>query len=166
MQRMDALEQDVHFYFFEKTEDNVSTRPPFPSSGLPDAKWANLLKEKSSRDEHILSGFTADMARLKALPDDIQEWMLGEILFEHREDLAWAYVDVLESCSKHHDSSPLLDMPMLRDSLERLCAREDIVYHDTDAAERKLPPEGQRPARAGRRGLQRFLSLLSKLSTK
>jgi len=162
MQRVDALEHEVKFHFFDVVQEDVP-RHDFPEFCLPETSWAKIMKDKPSRDQFILCGFARDIALFSEFPVELQEWMLGELLFEHREDLSLAYVGVLEACSTYHDVNPILDMPMLVDCLERLGTREQVIRGGAclDIDRPELPRKTN--ARVGQRGLLNFLTLLAKL---
>ena len=162
MQRVDALEHEVVFHFFDAVQEDVP-RHEFPDFCLPETSWARIMKSKTSRDQFILYGFARDIAIVTEFPAELQEWMLGEILFEHREDLSLAYVGVLEACSTHHDVSPLLDMPMLADCLERLGIREEIIKGGACLDFGRTEEHKKPNVRVGQRGLLNFLTLLAKL---
>ncbi|GAB7344822.1 hypothetical protein MBLNU457_3278t1 [Dothideomycetes sp. NU457] len=162
MQRVDALEQEVKFHFFDVVQEDVP-RHDFPEFCLPETSWAKIMKDKLARDQFILCGFARDIALFYEFPTELQEWMLGELLFELREDLSLAYVGVLEACSVHHDIDTLLDMPMLADCLERLGTREQVIRGGAclDLGRSEEPRKAN--ARVGQRGLLNFLALLAKL---
>lgn len=52
---------------------------------------------------------------------------------------------------------------MLRDSMTRLGARDEIIYETPSDDEEPAPPDLRRPVKTGRRGLSNFLLLLSRL---
>ena len=163
MQRMDALEKDVTFHFFEVGHEEHAARLAFPAERLPKKGWTTLLLETASRTQTILSGFAADMASVEALPGEVQEWMLGEILLEQREDLCYAYMGVLEACARHDNSVDLLDVSMLRDCFSRLGARSDILENSTVTQTKAVAVKGHKPSGVTS-GLQNLVVLISKLS--
>ncbi|PSK33506.1 hypothetical protein B9Z65_7393 [Elsinoe australis] len=163
LRNVDALEQEVRFHFFDSVLEQDPTRLPFPETTKEWHECVQILKEDDSRDQAVTSGFLADLCRVKALPLELQEWFLGEIIFEDRDEISHAYVHILAECAKHEPISSLLDLPMLRDSMTRLGARDEIIYEAPAGAEEPAPPDLRRLVKTGRRGLSNFLLLLSRL---
>ena len=115
MKRMDALQEDVRFQFFERRGEEEQTRPSFPEESLSPKGWTKLLRNVGSRDHTVLSGCAAEMARVSALSEEVQEWMLNErkhtrasdtvletlsdimiVFFEMKDELSHAYIGILE----------------------------------------------------------------------
>lgn len=163
MKRMDALHQQVRFHFFNNVDIKDQRRPSFPESSIGNTVWTSLLKDRS-RDQTFISGFAADLSRGLPLTEQAQEWVLGELLYEDRDDLCQAYVDVLEACSSRMTNC-IIDRPMVRDCMSRLGGRDGIVYDGTEtrAAEAKRQ---NHTASALPNGLRHVLLLLCKLSPK
>ncbi|KAF4549919.1 Hypothetical protein D9617_19g102240 [Elsinoe fawcettii] len=163
---LDKREHDVEFHFFDTVLEADQTRQKFPGTMGKADNWVEILSDDRKRDQAAESGFIADMCRVKPLPAELQEWFLGEVIFEDRDELSHAYVEILVECAQHVPLSPALDLVMLRDSMTRLGARNDIVDECSSSGEDPGSFEARRKAKIGRRGLYNFLNLLSQLKDK
>ena len=125
IRRTEALQQDLTWYFFE---DKLSTPPKtdvFPVQALPETGWMTTLKVGWERQQACLTGFVADMAQLQHLPSEIITWMLDETFFEPRDDLAYAYLGILE---KHPQIlREVLTVPRLCEILNRFAGRTSVT---------------------------------------
>jgi len=164
MKRIDVLEQEVRFDFFTTPSADVHARHDFPTASLPQNSWAKCMKDTSAREQVVLSDFAADMSSVVPLPAEVQEWMLGEILFESRDDLSHAYIEILDVCAQHDTTGPLFDMPMLLDCMERLGAKEDVIGNYAKANSCMLRTSSKAHSPTMPVGLQNFLLLLSAMS--
>ncbi|PNS14757.1 hypothetical protein CAC42_1986 [Sphaceloma murrayae] len=169
LRTMDALEQDVRFHFFDSVLEKDPTRLPFPHMSGEWDVWINILKgeqKQSSREKAVLSGFVADLCLIHPLPEELQEWLLGEIIFEDRDEFSRAYASILTACAQYEKTSQLLDFPMLKDSMIRLGAKADIICDPVNDEDKDETNDQRRTLKAGRRGLSDFLLLLSGLRDK
>ncbi|KAF2227208.1 hypothetical protein BDZ85DRAFT_314815 [Elsinoe ampelina] len=166
LKAMSAMEHEVRFHFFDTVFEVDETRQKFPGSMGKADYWVELLNDDRKREQAAESGFIADMCRYKPLPAELQEWFLGEIIFEEREHLSHAYVQILVECAQHETTLTALDLVMLRDSMTRLGARNDIVDECYVGEEDPSTFEARRKAKIGRQGLFNFLGLLSQLKDK
>ena len=98
MRRTEALQQDLTWYFFDEKANPFWKREPFPSQVLPETGWMTALKRTWERQQAFLTGFIFDMAQIQQLPPEIISWMLDETIFEPRDELAHAYMSILEKC--------------------------------------------------------------------
>ncbi|KAG8628919.1 hypothetical protein KVT40_002784 [Elsinoe batatas] len=166
LKAMGAMEHEVRFHFFDTVFEVDESRQKFPGSMGKADYWVELLNDDRKREQAAESGFIADMCRYKPLPAELQEWFLGEIIFEEREHLSHAYVQILVECAQHETTASALDLVMLRDSMTRLGARNDIVDECYVGEEDPSTFEARRKAKIGRQGLFNFLGLLSQLKDK
>lgn len=105
MQRMDALEEEVHCHFFQTTHLRPS-RPEFPVHVLKENKqWTAVMKDQTTREHAFTSGFVADLTQILLLPDEIIAWVLQELLYETQPQLSLAYVYALETHFKKRPTS-------------------------------------------------------------
>ncbi|KAF1348696.1 hypothetical protein BDV97DRAFT_354140 [Delphinella strobiligena] len=105
MQRMDALEEEVHCHFFQPNHLRPS-RPEFPLNALKKNKqWTAVMKDQTSRDHAFTSGFVADMTQILLLPDEIIAWLLQGLLYETQPQLSLACVYALETHFKKKPTS-------------------------------------------------------------
>jgi hypothetical protein len=95
VKRTEAIRTEKVWYFFDLVRDNSRSARPLPACTETDG-WRTMLADPQSREQVLLSGFVRDMVALEdTLDDDLFEWMLNEICFEHRDDLREAYCKVL-----------------------------------------------------------------------
>jgi hypothetical protein len=118
---MDALQEEVHYHFFKRTEvENL--RIEFPAGSLAETKaWQGIMKDKASREQAFKSGFVADMTRVLPLPDGVIQWILQELLYEKQAQLSLAYVCAIDV---HLESTPG-SLETLRSALLDMAGRED-----------------------------------------
>ena len=108
LDRMDALEQEVKFHFFDSVLEDDPTRLSFPDLEPRWAKWMQILQSESSSHEAMITltiedsksmeyaaSFVADICYSRSVPAELQEWCLGEC--EYRCDSRLTSVLILVS---------------------------------------------------------------------
>lgn len=100
MARTEAMQDEKKFYYFRKGD-------PFPAKQFPTSitanaptSWTKLLVHEGSRTQAFLSGFVAEMARQRPIPNEICSWIESQLGHEARKDLCEAYVEVLRACAE------------------------------------------------------------------
>ncbi|KAF2083289.1 hypothetical protein K490DRAFT_52054 [Saccharata proteae CBS 121410] len=124
LERTEALDKRTVWHLFE--EGQHPGRSLFPRECLPAAGWqSRLLQEQSLREAAFLNGMVKSLTRRDALPDEVLAWMLEELPLCPRDDLANAYVDVLESCPEQMRS--LLDLGRIQSLFTQLRAKKELL---------------------------------------
>ncbi|KAL9078966.1 MAG: hypothetical protein Q9157_002109 [Trypethelium eluteriae] len=150
MRRTEALQQDLMWHFFNDEPKPLPKRQPFPVQALPETGWMTALKGSFERQQACLTGFVRDMAKLQELPSEIISWMLDEVMFEPRDDLAYAYMRILEQSPQVlketltiHRFDAILDELGAREKAKRL----DETTYPTFRAKESFPPVPKRLCR-------------------
>ncbi|KAI9688181.1 MAG: hypothetical protein M1822_001687 [Bathelium mastoideum] len=146
IRRTEALQQDLAWHFFKDEPTVLSERDPFPAKALPETGWMTTLTDTWERQQACLTGFVADMARLQQLPSEIITWMLDEAIFEPREDLAYAYLSILEKCPQA--IKRILTIPRLSALFGKLGGKNSIITVEEPVAPTFRSPESRPPAPA------------------
>jgi hypothetical protein len=101
VKRTEAMQFEKGWYFFDSVRVGFPTTRRLPAFTETES-WKAMLANPQSRNQVLLSGFARDMVALEGrLDKDIFQWMLGEICFEHRNDLREAYCKVVEATEDH-----------------------------------------------------------------
>ncbi|KAL9086796.1 MAG: hypothetical protein Q9165_006943 [Trypethelium subeluteriae] len=143
MRRTEALQQDLTWHFFDDESELVPKRQPFPSRALPETGWMTALKESFERQQACLTGFVRDMAKLQELPSEIISWMLDEVMIEPRDDIAYAYMRIIEQSPQV--LKELFTTNRFDTILDELGAKEkakriDEMTHPTFRTKESFPP--------------------------
>lgn len=96
LQRTEALESDDVFHFFAGPDTFQAERTKFPIQIL-DSFWSNLLQDEATRSQACLSGFVAEVAAVHDPPKEVLQWLVNEVIFEPRDELCEAYIEILRS---------------------------------------------------------------------
>jgi hypothetical protein len=141
IERNDILEKKVQYPFFRLADPRAHLSKPFPTATLTSEDWTGLLQEQGVREELFRCGFVADMARISALPDELVQWMLSELLQDLEGSLASAYVSALE----HSFSNTPFTTVHLRKQFLLRTGREDLEPDLFSNMATMPPPAHQRP---------------------
>ncbi|CAD0111097.1 unnamed protein product [Aureobasidium uvarum] len=141
IERNDLLEKHVQYPFFRHADPRTHLSKPFPDTTLFTQDWTSLLQDQSMREQSFTSGFVADMARVSALPDELVQWMLSELLQDLEDGLASAYVSALE----YSFSSTSFTTDHLRRQFLLRAGREDLEPDLFSDMSSRPPPAHQRP---------------------
>ncbi|KAH0208579.1 hypothetical protein KCU86_g7973, partial [Aureobasidium melanogenum] len=139
IERNDVLEKNVQYPFFRHADSRTHLSKPFPNMALS-KDWTSSLQVPKAREELFKSGFVADMARVSALPDEIVQWMMSELLQDLEGSLASAYVSTLE----HSFSNNSFSTDHLRRQFLLQAGREDLEPDLFSNMSSKPPPAHQR----------------------
>ena len=148
MRRTEALQQDLTWHFFNDNPESIAKRDPFPLEALPEIGWMTALKGPWERQQACLTGFVSDMTRIQELPFEIISWMLDETIFEPRDDLAYAYMNILERCPQSLKQSVTIHrLDAILNKLggkKRAVMVEEIIAPTFTTLESKPPPHLRR----------------------
>jgi len=112
MARTEALQDEERFYFF-KDASPAGKNDLFPTSSLPNDSWVRALQNDQARAQACLSGFVADLAAMGLLNTKVTSWFGWQLLYEPREELCEAYVEIIRASAEHKqtvDSAKLSSM--------------------------------------------------------
>lgn len=140
IERNDVLEKNVQYPFFRHADSRTHMYKPFPNTASS-KDWTSSLQDQRTREELFKCGFVADMARVSALPDEIVQWMMSELLQDLEGSLASAYVSTLE----HSFSNTSFSTDHLRRQFLLRAGREDLEPDLFSNMSSKPPPAHQRP---------------------
>ena len=139
--RTEALHQQASWSFLAS--------PPL-SFELPDCpplgrcKLKPAMTEPVTRQQAFLSGFVGDYARADALPEELLDWVLDAACFESRDDLRYAYTDLLLQVSG--SAGTLADADRLKSLLRRIGARDEATCLDSPI-QPEMRPSGNKDDR-------------------
>lgn len=103
LERADLSAGRKAYHFFEQAESDDHTLTVgnvFPTEQA-EGVWA-ILADSQDRVKHFQSGFPFDIQNMFGnMPDEIFLWVLDEVCYERRRDLAMEYVQLLLICNGH-----------------------------------------------------------------
>ncbi|THZ29729.1 hypothetical protein D6C91_01444 [Aureobasidium pullulans] len=141
IERNDVLEKRVEYPFFRHADIRAHTTKLFPATAASEEGWTSSLRDESVRDELFRAGFVADMARVSALPDEVVQWILSELLQDLEASLANSYVSALENSF----SNTSFTTDSLRRQFLLRAGREDLEPDLFSDLPSMPPPAHQRP---------------------
>jgi hypothetical protein len=141
IERNDILEKKIQYRFFRHADPRTHLPKPFPNTALSSEDWTGSLQDQSVREGLFRDGFVAEMARVSALPDELVQWMLSELLQGTEDSLASAYVSALE----HSFSNTPFTTVHLRKQFLLRAGREDLEPDLFSNLASMPPPAHQRP---------------------
>jgi hypothetical protein len=100
--RTEALNSEAVFLFFgieglNDWQDDEPFEQPFPNESIPNHLWRE--GDHESRSRAYLSGYMADLATKREVPDDILRWTFDSVVLERSDELRQAYLDCLRSAT-------------------------------------------------------------------
>ena len=123
LQRTESLERDKKWSFFKSDSSPALLRRNAPQ--LNDPIWGPLTKDQFTRDQTFLSGFAQDVASDYGIPDELMDWLIDALVFEAREDLRTAYLELLATVSLQ--VSLFLTIERIHELLRKLGAKDDAL---------------------------------------
>ena len=93
LQRTETLQREKRWSMFRSQR---SRKPAIRNAPrLDDPIWGPLIKDRFTREQTFLSGFAQQAASKVGAPESLRDWLIDALVFETREDLRAAYVNVL-----------------------------------------------------------------------
>ncbi|KAF8241511.1 hypothetical protein K440DRAFT_665290 [Wilcoxina mikolae CBS 423.85] len=130
LDRKEALREEKTWAFFDRCgmSSNKNERP-FPKIVVTGRETFSAIKDVFVHDQMLPCRMLTDMAVFgESLPDEILTWMLDQVCLEPDEDLAFAYLRLLQVClSKRHRRLTISKVTSL---LELLGAKKDALNLD------------------------------------
>ena len=123
LQRTETLQREKRWSMFRSPRSRKPAVRNAPH--LDDPIWGPLMKDRFTREQTFLSGFAQQAASKVGVPESLRDWLIDALVFEPREDLRAAYVNVL---SKMPDSTALsLTVDRIRRLFQDLGASEPTL---------------------------------------
>lgn len=127
LKRIEALQEDITFHFFEEKMAPIKRRP-FPRTALTNDAWMRPLKslDNDKIDNAFKSGYIKRIAKIRPLPVAVQEWMFEEICGDTQDDaLVQSYIEVLEVAQDRFPNH--LGPNRIRDLFQKLGAKNAVL---------------------------------------
>lgn len=85
-------------YFFSQERPRDMPRSPFPETAIRARPWT-ILRDAGTREQMIIRGLPTTLARKgNELPDELYQWILGEVCVERDLQLLNQYLNLAECC--------------------------------------------------------------------
>jgi hypothetical protein len=162
MKRIEALQQEIVWHFFE---DMVPSNDPtpFPSKSITNDPWMAPLKSVDSDkiDAAFKSGYILRIAKHRPLPVELQYWMLDEICGDdENDDLVLAYINVLGTAYERFTNH--LKPDRLRKLFEMVGARQGAINRSPVVSELQIAETPPRPISPNVRWLVELIRRVAK----
>ncbi|TKA53779.1 hypothetical protein B0A55_13815, partial [Friedmanniomyces simplex] len=95
IKRTEALQVEVTYNFFRENGAKASRLLVFPAKGLGEEPFAHIVRDEQAREQACLTGFMADLAAEGRLSPACISWFVRQMVYEPREELCEAYVEVV-----------------------------------------------------------------------
>ncbi|KAK0248409.1 hypothetical protein B0A54_17349 [Friedmanniomyces endolithicus] len=113
IERTEALQEEVTYNFFLEKPARA-TKQSFPVEGFGQEPFAAIMKDDQAREQACLTGFMADIAAEGLLPHAAIVWFVRQMVYEPREVLCEAYVEIVRLATTDHDALRDACHPSLR----------------------------------------------------
>ncbi|KAF8537311.1 hypothetical protein BDD12DRAFT_931768 [Trichophaea hybrida] len=128
--RKEVLWEEKTWTFFDRSRMSINKdEHPFPKIVVTDREIFSAIKDVFVLDQMLPCGMLIDMAVFgESVPNEILTWMLDQVCLEPNEDLAFAYLLLLQVCLwKGHHCLTISKVTLL---LELLGAKKDVLNLD------------------------------------
>ncbi|KAK1083201.1 hypothetical protein LTR48_006447 [Friedmanniomyces endolithicus] len=159
IERTEALQEEVTYNFFLEKPARA-TKQSFPVEGFGQEPFAAIMKDDQAREQACLTGFMADIAAEGLLPHAAIVWFVRQMVYEPREVLCEAYVEIVRLATTDQDAlrdaylaldagfsdfcflTPTTTPPILPSVTEPHRRSHPLfAFYNTSAASTKLPEE-------------------------
>ncbi|KAK0929641.1 hypothetical protein LTR29_016992 [Friedmanniomyces endolithicus] len=113
IERTEALQEEVTYNFFLEKPARA-TKQSFPVEGFGQEPFAAIMKDDQAREQACLTGFMADIAAEGLLPHAAIVWFVRQMVYEPREVLCEAYVEIVRLATTDQDALRDACHPSLR----------------------------------------------------